>query len=107
MDMQGKRSSESCTVFDFVEFPCSENAAASDASLFMDGFLYISTGPAKMTQDRRGRDGERKSHFSELEVKPINPFVHSLSCMFVRGLPQLSPDRSINVNLSTVKLPIV
>uniref|UniRef100_A0A3P8SBI6 ArfGAP with RhoGAP domain, ankyrin repeat and PH domain 2 n=1 Tax=Amphiprion percula TaxID=161767 RepID=A0A3P8SBI6_AMPPE len=36
----------------------SENASPSDASLFMDGFLYISSGPAKMTLDRRGRDGE-------------------------------------------------
>ncbi|KAM6908958.1 arf-GAP with Rho-GAP domain, ANK repeat and PH domain-containing protein 2 [Xenentodon cancila] len=36
--------------------PCSENASLSDASLFMDGFLYISSGPSKMTLDRRGRD---------------------------------------------------
>ncbi|XP_062300381.1 LOW QUALITY PROTEIN: arf-GAP with Rho-GAP domain, ANK repeat and PH domain-containing protein 2 [Scomber scombrus] len=34
----------------------SENASLSDTSLFMDGFLYISSGPAKMTLDRRGRD---------------------------------------------------
>ncbi|XP_047462569.1 arf-GAP with Rho-GAP domain, ANK repeat and PH domain-containing protein 2 [Mugil cephalus] len=34
----------------------SENASMSDASLFMDGFLYISSGPAKATLDRRGRD---------------------------------------------------
>ncbi|KAM3591133.1 uncharacterized protein V6R79_022991 [Siganus canaliculatus] len=34
----------------------SENASSSDASLFMDGFLYISSGPAKTTLDRRGRD---------------------------------------------------
>ncbi|XP_044040959.1 arf-GAP with Rho-GAP domain, ANK repeat and PH domain-containing protein 2 isoform X2 [Siniperca chuatsi] len=34
----------------------SENTSLSDASLFMDGFLYISSGPAKTTLDRRGRD---------------------------------------------------
>ncbi|XP_008281667.1 arf-GAP with Rho-GAP domain, ANK repeat and PH domain-containing protein 2 [Stegastes partitus] len=34
----------------------SENASPSDASLFMDGFLYISSGLAKATLDRRGRD---------------------------------------------------
>ncbi|GAA6216344.1 arf-GAP with Rho-GAP domain, ANK repeat and PH domain-containing protein 2 [Lates japonicus] len=33
-----------------------ENPSLSDASLFMDGFLYISSGPAKSTLDRRGRD---------------------------------------------------
>lgn len=37
----------------------SENTFLSDASLFMDGFLYISSGPAKTTLDRRGKDGER------------------------------------------------
>ncbi|XP_041820950.1 arf-GAP with Rho-GAP domain, ANK repeat and PH domain-containing protein 2 [Chelmon rostratus] len=31
----------------------SENTSLSDASLFMDGFLYISAGPAKATLDRR------------------------------------------------------
>ncbi|XP_069563766.1 arf-GAP with Rho-GAP domain, ANK repeat and PH domain-containing protein 2 isoform X1 [Brachyistius frenatus] len=37
--------------------PWSESASPSDASLFMDGFLYISTsGPARATLDRRGRD---------------------------------------------------
>ncbi|XP_042367788.1 arf-GAP with Rho-GAP domain, ANK repeat and PH domain-containing protein 2 isoform X2 [Plectropomus leopardus] len=36
--------------------PWSESTSLSDASLFMDGFLYISTGPAKTTLDRRGRD---------------------------------------------------
>ncbi|XP_031145759.1 arf-GAP with Rho-GAP domain, ANK repeat and PH domain-containing protein 2 [Sander lucioperca] len=35
---------------------CSESTFLSDASLFMDGFLYISTAPAKTTLDRRGRD---------------------------------------------------
>ncbi|KAM9425205.1 arf-GAP with Rho-GAP domain, ANK repeat and PH domain-containing protein 2 isoform 1-T3 [Pholidichthys leucotaenia] len=34
----------------------SENPSLSDGSLFMDGFLYISSGPVKMTMDRRGRD---------------------------------------------------
>ncbi|XP_070785719.1 arf-GAP with Rho-GAP domain, ANK repeat and PH domain-containing protein 2 [Enoplosus armatus] len=34
----------------------SENTSLSDASLFMDGFLYISSGPAKTTLDRHGRD---------------------------------------------------
>ncbi|XP_035531725.1 arf-GAP with Rho-GAP domain, ANK repeat and PH domain-containing protein 2 [Morone saxatilis] len=34
----------------------SENTTLSDASLFMDGFLYISSGPTKTTLDRRGRD---------------------------------------------------
>ncbi|XP_013873840.1 arf-GAP with Rho-GAP domain, ANK repeat and PH domain-containing protein 2 [Austrofundulus limnaeus] len=38
------------------DFPRSENASSSEASLFMDGFLYISAGPAKTPQDRRGRD---------------------------------------------------
>ncbi|XP_037832343.1 arf-GAP with Rho-GAP domain, ANK repeat and PH domain-containing protein 2 isoform X2 [Kryptolebias marmoratus] len=38
------------------DFSCSENASSSDASLFMDGFLYISTGSAKTTVERRGRD---------------------------------------------------
>ncbi|XP_047242334.1 arf-GAP with Rho-GAP domain, ANK repeat and PH domain-containing protein 2 isoform X3 [Girardinichthys multiradiatus] len=35
---------------------CSENPSLSDASLFMDGFLYVSPGPVKMMPDRRGRD---------------------------------------------------
>ncbi|XP_028284564.1 arf-GAP with Rho-GAP domain, ANK repeat and PH domain-containing protein 2 isoform X2 [Parambassis ranga] len=34
----------------------SENTSLSDTSLFMDGFLYISSGSAKTTLDRRGRD---------------------------------------------------
>ncbi|XP_034412517.1 LOW QUALITY PROTEIN: arf-GAP with Rho-GAP domain, ANK repeat and PH domain-containing protein 2 [Cyclopterus lumpus] len=34
----------------------SESTSLSDVSIFMDGFLYISTGPAKTTPDRRGRD---------------------------------------------------
>ncbi|KAL3046378.1 hypothetical protein OYC64_004396 [Pagothenia borchgrevinki] len=34
----------------------SESASLSEASLFMDGFLYISTGASKTTLDRRGRD---------------------------------------------------
>ncbi|XP_041842533.1 arf-GAP with Rho-GAP domain, ANK repeat and PH domain-containing protein 2 isoform X2 [Melanotaenia boesemani] len=34
----------------------SDNTSLSDASLFMDGFLYVSSGPAKATLDRRGRD---------------------------------------------------
>ncbi|KAM4536920.1 arf-GAP with Rho-GAP domain, ANK repeat and PH domain-containing protein 2 isoform 1-T3 [Odontesthes bonariensis] len=34
----------------------SETASLPDAPLFMDGFLYISSGPAKATLDRRGRD---------------------------------------------------
>ncbi|KAI3376380.1 hypothetical protein L3Q82_016862 [Scortum barcoo] len=34
----------------------SDTTSLSDASLFMDGFLYISSGPAKTTLDRRGRD---------------------------------------------------
>ncbi|XP_029311166.1 arf-GAP with Rho-GAP domain, ANK repeat and PH domain-containing protein 2 isoform X2 [Cottoperca gobio] len=33
-----------------------ESTSLSEASLFMDGFLYISSGPAKTTLDRRGRD---------------------------------------------------
>ncbi|MEQ2291878.1 Arf-GAP with Rho-GAP domain, ANK repeat and PH domain-containing protein 2 [Ameca splendens] len=35
---------------------CSENPSLSDASFFMDGFLYVSSGPVKMMPDRRGRD---------------------------------------------------
>uniref|UniRef100_A0AAQ4QX35 PH domain-containing protein n=1 Tax=Gasterosteus aculeatus aculeatus TaxID=481459 RepID=A0AAQ4QX35_GASAC len=34
----------------------SESPSPSDASLFMDGFLYISAAPAKTSLDRRGRD---------------------------------------------------
>ncbi|XP_029382071.1 arf-GAP with Rho-GAP domain, ANK repeat and PH domain-containing protein 2 [Echeneis naucrates] len=34
----------------------SENPSLSDASPFMDGFLYISCGPAKSTLERRRRD---------------------------------------------------
>ncbi|XP_028973307.1 arf-GAP with Rho-GAP domain, ANK repeat and PH domain-containing protein 2 isoform X2 [Esox lucius] len=34
----------------------SEAASPSDAPSFMDGFLYCSAGPAKVTLDRRGRD---------------------------------------------------
>ncbi|KAG7241617.1 hypothetical protein INR49_025537 [Caranx melampygus] len=34
----------------------SENRSLSDASLFMDGFLYISSGPSKSTLERRRRD---------------------------------------------------
>ncbi|XP_014852233.1 PREDICTED: arf-GAP with Rho-GAP domain, ANK repeat and PH domain-containing protein 2 [Poecilia mexicana] len=34
----------------------SENASLSDVSVFMDGFLYVSSGPAKTMPDRRGRD---------------------------------------------------
>ncbi|KAF7230253.1 transcript variant X2 [Nothobranchius furzeri] len=33
-----------------------ENTSLSSASQFMDGFLYISTGPTKATLDRRGKD---------------------------------------------------
>ncbi|CAF95237.1 unnamed protein product, partial [Tetraodon nigroviridis] len=36
--------------------PRSETASRSDFSLFMDGFLYISSREAKTTLDRRGRD---------------------------------------------------
>lgn len=35
-----------------------ENSSQSDCSLFMDGFLFISSREAKTTPDRRGRDGE-------------------------------------------------
>ncbi|KAM4714884.1 arf-GAP with Rho-GAP domain, ANK repeat and PH domain-containing protein 2 isoform 2-T2 [Anableps anableps] len=34
----------------------SENASLSDVSHFIDGFLYVSSGPAKMMQERRGRE---------------------------------------------------
>ncbi|XP_027894710.1 arf-GAP with Rho-GAP domain, ANK repeat and PH domain-containing protein 2 isoform X1 [Xiphophorus couchianus] len=34
----------------------SENASLPDVSVFMDGFLYVSSGPAKTMPDRRGRD---------------------------------------------------
>lgn len=51
-----------------VDFPrlemWSENPSLSDVSLFMDGFLYISSGPAKTTLDRRGRDGGCKCRFA-------------------------------------------
>ncbi|XP_029943844.1 arf-GAP with Rho-GAP domain, ANK repeat and PH domain-containing protein 2 isoform X2 [Salarias fasciatus] len=36
--------------------PWSDNASLSDASLFMDGFLYISSGLGRATPERRGRD---------------------------------------------------
>ncbi|KAJ8008032.1 hypothetical protein DPEC_G00100520 [Dallia pectoralis] len=42
---------------DFPKLECSqENCPSSDAPSFMDGFLYCSAGPAKVTLDRRGRD---------------------------------------------------
>ncbi len=51
-----------------VDFPrleqWSETTSLSDTSLFMDGFLYISSGPTKTTLDRRGRDGECKCRFA-------------------------------------------
>lgn len=52
----------------------SENTFLSDASLFMDGFLYISSGPAKTTLDRRGKDGERrrKTHSIRVFVSDLN-----------------------------------
>lgn len=43
----------------------SEDACLSDASLFVDGFLYISCSSTKATLDRRGRDGESKCHFAK------------------------------------------
>ncbi|XP_056156183.1 arf-GAP with Rho-GAP domain, ANK repeat and PH domain-containing protein 2 [Lampris incognitus] len=33
-----------------------ENSSPSDALPFMDGFLYVSSGPAKTTTERRGKD---------------------------------------------------
>lgn len=101
-----------------VDFPVleqwSESASLSEASLFMDGFLYISTGASKTTLERRGRDGERlkrkkrvKRFIFKPPAWPINSFVSSLNCVFVRGLLQLSAERSISVSLSAVKLPIV
>uniref|UniRef100_A0A3B3C376 ArfGAP with RhoGAP domain, ankyrin repeat and PH domain 2 n=1 Tax=Oryzias melastigma TaxID=30732 RepID=A0A3B3C376_ORYME len=41
--------------FPVVE-PWSESAALSESSVFMDGFLYVSSASAKATLDRRGRD---------------------------------------------------
>jgi len=59
-----------------VDFPrleqWSEAASLPDASLFMDGFLYISSGPAKATLDRRGRDGGCKKPLCELLARPIH-----------------------------------
>lgn len=46
----------------------SENTFLSDASLFMDGFLYMSSGPAKTTLDRRGKDGERRRKTHSISV---------------------------------------
>lgn len=56
-----------------------------------------------------------KCHFAKKKKKKtpgkanqsINPFVSNSNCVFVRGLLQLSADRSISVSLSAVKLPIV
>lgn len=92
-----------------------DNTSLSESSLFIDGFLYISSGPSKTTVDRRGRDGERKMPVCKKKKKKtpgkanqsINPFVSNSNCVFVRGLLQLSADRSIRVSLSAVKLPIV
>lgn len=88
----------------------SENTFLSDASLFMDGFLYISSGPAKTTVDRRGKDGECECRVFLCvcaNSQSISAFVSDLKCVFVRAPIQLSTDRSISVNLSAVKLPIV
>lgn len=78
-----------------------EKASPSDFSLFMDGFLYISSSQAKITPDRRGRDGESPSNRSErlrvvLSVRPSKvrssyaPVDQSLSAC------QLSKRRSFN-----------
>lgn len=52
-----------------IDFPrledWSEKASPSDTSLFMDGFLYIFSGPSKSTLDRRGRDGECECRLSK------------------------------------------
>ena len=54
----------SCVSPFLADFPrleqWTDNTSPSESSLFMDGFLYISSGPSKMTLDRRGRDGECK-----------------------------------------------
>lgn len=88
----------------------SDNASLSDAFLFMDGFLYISSVPARTTVDRRGRDGECKCRFANPDGRAnqsINPFVSDLNRVFVRGPLQLSADRSISVSPSAVEPPIV
>uniref|UniRef100_A0A3Q2GHS8 Uncharacterized protein n=1 Tax=Cyprinodon variegatus TaxID=28743 RepID=A0A3Q2GHS8_CYPVA len=41
----------------------SEKSSFPDVSLFMDGFLYVSSGPSKTMPDRRGRDGECENCF--------------------------------------------
>lgn len=70
-------SAVSCSLADFPRLEqWSENTSLSDASLFMDGFLYISAGPAKATLDRRGRDGEFKCRFAKSPARPINPSIH-------------------------------
>lgn len=67
----------------------SENTL-SDASLFMDGFLYISSGPAKTTLDRRGKDGERRQ-----KTQTISVFVSHLNGMFCQRSNSVK-HRSIN-----------
>lgn len=73
----------------------SESPSPSDASLFMDGFLYISAAPAKTSLDRRGRDGEQcGAEFIRQSI--CKQF--TLAC-FVRDPLQLSAERSISVTL--------
>lgn len=68
----------------------SENTFLSDASLFMDGFLYISSGPAKTTLDRRGKDGERW-----WETHSISVFVSDLTGVFCQCS---SPVKHLSIN---------
>lgn len=95
-----------CLLVDFPRLDqWSENSSLPDASIFMDGFLYVSSGPAKTMPDRRGRDGEFKSLLTKKTRKKkhdksnqcINPFVSNLSCTFVKGLLFLSAGQSVSV----------
>lgn len=80
----------------------SENASQSDFSLFMDGFLYISSCQAKATLDRRGRDGEPPPPNRSLAT-----FANDSNCASVKGPIQLSAARSITVSPSAVEAPVV
>lgn len=82
----------------------SENASQSDFSLFMDGFLYISSSQAKATLDRRGRDGES---LPPPPNRSLGTFANDSNCASVKGPIQLSAAGSITVSPSAVEAPIV
>lgn len=75
--------------FPVVE-PWSESAALSESSVFMDGFLYVSSASAKATLDRRGRDGKRECRFAKFSQKGQS-HGESISKQFKLRVCQRSP----------------